>query len=66
MRNLTSRWRRPDTKNRTAKITIINRTAGLILAPEDGDGDEGVDGGEDEGEIGGGYSIKPSIWVIWG
>lgn len=35
-------------KNRTAKITIMKRTAGLILVPEDdGEGfeDDDVDGG---------------------
>lgn len=41
MRNLTSRWRRPEMKNRTAKITIMKRTAGLL--PDDADDDEEVD-----------------------
>lgn len=41
MRNLTSKWRRPEMKNRTATITIMKRTAGLILVPED-DEDEGA------------------------
>lgn len=51
-------------KNKTAKITMMKRTAGLILAPEDGDGDEGGDGDEDEGEKRGGYSKTPSLCVI--
>lgn len=52
-------------KNKTARITIIKRRAGLILLPDD-DGDEGeeggsfwkvpVDGGDKyEGRRGGGY-----------
>jgi len=70
MRNLTSRWSRPEMKNRTARITMMKRTAGLILAPEDegecGEGDdddeEDIDslwnapqiGGEGGGKTGGG------------
>lgn len=42
MRNLTRRWRRPDTKKITAKITMMKRTAGLILLLMD---EDGVDGG---------------------
>jgi len=40
VRNLTSRWRRPDKKNRTAMITIMNRTAGLILVPDEEEEEE--------------------------
>jgi hypothetical protein len=35
MRNLTSKWSKPEMKNSTARITITKRTAGLILEPED-------------------------------
>lgn len=42
-------------KNRTAKITIMKRTAGLILVPEDdGEGFEDDDD-DDDGGRGGGY-----------
>lgn len=35
MRNLTSKWRRPEMKNMTAIITMIKIIAGLILLPEE-------------------------------
>lgn len=38
VRNLTSRCRRPEMKNKTAKITMMKRSAGLILEPDDGGG----------------------------
>jgi hypothetical protein len=61
MRNLISKWSKPEMKNSTARITITKRTAGLILEPED-EGFESlwktvlvVDGEDnDEGERGGG------------
>lgn len=30
-RNLTKRWRRPEMKKRAARMTMVKRTAGLIL-----------------------------------
>jgi len=39
-------------KNRTARITMMKSTAGLILAPEDeGEGGEGVDDDDEEEDI---------------
>jgi hypothetical protein len=64
MRNLISKWSKPEMKNSTARITITKRTAGLILEPED-EGFESlwktvlvVDGEDnEEGERGGGKSF---------
>lgn len=39
MTNLTSKWRRPEMKNMRASMTMMKRTAGLILLPDDGGGD---------------------------
>jgi len=41
IRNLTKRCRRPETKKITAKITMMKRTAGLILLLLDEDGTGG-------------------------
>ena len=51
MRNLTKRWRRPETKKMSARMTMVKRAAGLILllaedavggAWDDGNGNESL------------------------
>lgn len=39
VRNLTRKWRTPAMKNITDRITMIRRSAGLILKPDEEDGD---------------------------
>lgn len=46
-------------KNSTAKIMIMKRTAGLILAPED---DDGGDGGTEDDEDGDDDEELASLW----
>ena len=51
MRNLTSKWRRPEMKNSTARITMMKRTAGLILVPEDDEDDDDDDDDDGVGSL---------------
>lgn len=71
MRYLTSKWRRPETKKTTARVTIIKRITGLILPSDDDWVDSfsylialfGLDN-EEEDDGGGEYIKKPSLCSI--